>query len=87
MHIPWLVNHPFSMMSSAPLAQLNWTRDETTTNLSIEGRKQLGIDVDGWPEALAEESLLAHVLMADDQEFIPPLMGEFKGYLVVLASW
>ena len=69
MHIPWLVNHPFLMMSLTGCSpkQLNWTRDQTTTNLSIEGRKQLGIDVDGWPEALAEESLLAHVLMADDQ--------------------
>lgn len=66
--------HPVAGKSSvfddelgALLAQLNWTRDKTTTTLSIEGRKQLGIDVDGWPEALAEESLLAHVLMADDQ--------------------
>ena len=39
----------------------------TTMSFSIEGAQRLGVDLDGWAEERRAESLVAHVLMADDQ--------------------
>lgn len=46
---------------------LGWTIESSDIIPSIEGMKQLGIDVEGWSNERVEESLVAHVLMADDQ--------------------
>jgi len=46
---------------------LGWVRQNSSVTFSIEGAKQLGVDLDGWAEGRQEESLVAHVLMADDQ--------------------
>ena len=50
------------------LAQsLDWRYQESNMHFSIEGALQLGIDVDAWVEGREEESLVAHIMMADDQ--------------------
>ena len=35
--------------------------------LFYRGARRLGVDLDGWPEGRRSESVVAHVLMADDQ--------------------
>ncbi|MDP6199892.1 MAG: hypothetical protein QF531_03895, partial [Candidatus Poseidonia sp.] len=52
---------------STLLEALGWTIESSTIKCSIEGIRKLGIDVEGWSEERVEESLVAHVLMADDQ--------------------
>lgn len=49
------------------LDALGWTHQKSSVAFSIEGAKQLGVDLEGWAEDRQEESLVAHVLMADDQ--------------------
>ena len=49
------------------LGQLDWSEDSSEMSFSIEGAKQLGIDADGWSEPRVSESIIAHILMADDQ--------------------
>ena len=51
----------------ALLDRLGWARQASDVSFSIEGSKQLGIDLEGWAEDRQVESLFAHVLMADDQ--------------------
>ncbi len=46
---------------------LGWSISNTSVSFSIEGASVLGIDLDGWEEERQIESLVAHVLMADDQ--------------------
>ena len=46
---------------------LGWTQTMDNVSFSIEGARQLGVDLDGWPEGRRSESVVAHVLMADDQ--------------------
>lgn len=46
---------------------LGWSECDLNVEFSIEGSKQLGIDLDGWADGRGVESLVAHVLMADDQ--------------------
>ena len=49
------------------LDALAWVHIEADVTTSIEGCKTLGIDVSGWSENRRFESVVAHVLMADDQ--------------------
>ena len=51
----------------ALITALGWTQTTGKVSFSIEGAKRLGVDLDGWPEARRSESVVAHVLMADDQ--------------------
>ena len=46
---------------------LGWASSKSEASFSIEGAKLLGIDIDGWQKGREVESLVAHVLMADDQ--------------------
>ena len=46
---------------------LGWTQTMDNISFSIEGARRLGVDLDGWPEGRRSESVVAHVLMADDQ--------------------
>ena len=46
---------------------LGWAITESAMCFSIEGASLLGVDLDGWEEERQIESLVAHVLMADDQ--------------------
>ena len=57
----------FENRSEAFLSSLGWGRSESAMCYSIEGAKQLGIDVESWVSDRRFESLVAHVLMADDQ--------------------
>ena len=49
------------------LGQLGWPEKTISMSYSIEGAKELGIDADGWSEPRVHESVIAHILMADDQ--------------------
>ena len=49
------------------LASLGWALIESEISCSIEGCETLGIDLNGWSEKRRFESVIAHVLMADDQ--------------------
>ena len=49
------------------LKALGWVHVNGEVNASIEGCETLGIDVSGWSENRRFESVVAHVLMADDQ--------------------
>ena len=62
-----LVHSGYDAERSALVEALGWTIETSDMNHSIEGMKQLGIDVEGWSDERVEESLVAHVLMADDQ--------------------
>lgn len=46
---------------------LEWPIIRAKMSFSIEGAARLGVDLDGWGENRQMESLVAHVLMADDQ--------------------
>ena len=60
-------NAAFLEQLSMLLDQLGWVRDEPEASYSIEGARRLGIDAHGWDDARASESIIAHILMADDQ--------------------
>jgi len=60
-------NAAFSEQLSTLLDQLAWSSEMTGASYSIEGARQLGIDADGWDNARVHESIIAHILMADDQ--------------------
>ncbi len=49
------------------LESLGWPMTSSKVSFSIEGSQILGIDVQGWEKGRELESLIAHVLMADDQ--------------------
>jgi hypothetical protein len=49
------------------LESLGWSSTPADVSFSIEGAKLLGIDPQGWDKGREVESLVAHVLMADDQ--------------------
>ncbi|MAV77948.1 MAG: hypothetical protein CMA15_03585 [Euryarchaeota archaeon] len=49
------------------LESLGWPTTSSNVSFSIEGSQILGIDVQGWEKGREFESLIAHVLMADDQ--------------------
>ena len=49
------------------LESLGWPTTSSDVSFSIEGSRILGIDVQGWEKGREFESLIAHVLMADDQ--------------------
>ena len=57
----------FENRAEAFLSSLGWGLSESAMCYSIEGAKQLGIDVESWVSDRRFESLVAHVLMADDQ--------------------
>ena len=57
----------FEAEAAALLSDLGWARVDASMDISIEGMRALGIDVDGWPDERMEEALVAHILMADDQ--------------------
>ena len=57
----------FENRAEAFLSSLGWGLSENAMCYSIEGAKQLGIDVESWVSDRRFESLVAHVLMADDQ--------------------
>ena len=57
----------FSEHLDSFLESLGWTSSSPEVSFSIEGAKILGIDVEGWVKGREFESLIAHVLMADDQ--------------------
>ena len=57
----------FENRAEALLSSLGWGLSESAMRYSIEGAKQLGIDVESWVTDRRFESLVAHVLMADDQ--------------------
>ena len=46
---------------------LGWAITESDVSFSIEGASLLGVDLEGWGQERQVESLVAHVLMADDQ--------------------
>jgi hypothetical protein len=60
-------NDRFEADLTALVGELGWTIEEASMNLSIEGMRTLGIDVEGWPDERLHEALIAHILMADDQ--------------------
>ena len=60
-------NAAFSEQLSTLLDQLAWPSEMTGASYSIEGARQLGIDADGWDNARVHESIIAHIIMADDQ--------------------
>ena len=60
-------NPAFSEQLSTLLDQLDWPSEMSGASYSIEGARQLGIDADGWDHARVHESIIAHILMADDQ--------------------
>ena len=49
------------------LQRLGWSEEPRDATYSIESAKRLGIDAEGWSEARQSESIIAHILMADDQ--------------------
>ena len=49
------------------LESLGWPASSSDVSFSIEGSQLLGIDLEGWEKGREFESLVAHVLMADDQ--------------------
>lgn len=49
------------------LQRLGWSEGPSEATYSIEAAKRLGIDAEGWSEARQSESIIAHILMADDQ--------------------
>jgi hypothetical protein len=49
------------------LDSLGWLAKLSAVSFSIEGAQLLGIDLQGWEKGREVESLVAHVLMADDQ--------------------
>ena len=49
------------------LESLGWPTTSSDVSFSIEDSQILGIDVQGWEKGREFESLIAHVLMADDQ--------------------
>ena len=51
----------------ALVKRLGWSFRDDPMSFSIEGARRLGADLDGWAEERRSESLVAHVLMADDQ--------------------
>ena len=57
----------FEKLADTLLSNLEWNTSERDMVYSIEGAKQLGIDVESWVPDRRFESLVAHVLMADDQ--------------------
>jgi len=57
----------FENLADTLLSNLEWSPSESDMFYSIEGAKQLGIDVESWVPDRRFESLVAHVLMADDQ--------------------
>ena len=57
----------FSEQLLTILDQLDWVPEKNEASYSIEGARQLGIDAEGWDNARAHESIIAHILMADDQ--------------------
>ncbi len=57
----------FESKLSALMNQLGWSLGTLAATFSIEGARQLGVDVDGWEGVRSSESILAHILMADDQ--------------------
>ena len=66
--------HPFLPESvvipegiSELMNQLKWKSRNAPMNLSIEGSKMLGADVDSVEIDELEERLIAHISMADDQ--------------------
>ena len=46
---------------------LGWSFETMHMRYSIEAAKQLGVDAEGWDETRGHESIIAHILMADDQ--------------------
>ena len=60
-------NAAFSEQLSTLIDQLDWAPETTEATYSIEGARKLGIDAEGWDDARAPESIIAHILMADDQ--------------------
>ena len=46
---------------------LKWALNGNNISYSIEGARLLGVDFEGWSDDRQIESLVAHVLMADDQ--------------------
>jgi len=57
----------FEKLADTLLSNLEWNTSERDMVYSIEDAKQLGIDVESWVPDRRFESLVAHVLMADDQ--------------------
>jgi tRNA threonylcarbamoyladenosine modification (KEOPS) complex Cgi121 subunit len=57
----------FESALSDLLERLGWSESSRDTSFSIEAAKQLGIDAAGWSKARQTESIIAHILMADDQ--------------------
>lgn len=57
----------FENRADALLNSLEWRLSGRELSYSIEGAKLLGIDVESWVLDRRFESLVAHVLMADDQ--------------------
>ena len=49
------------------LEQLGWALESNEAHYSIEAAKQLGADAEAWVEVRSQESIIAHILMADDQ--------------------
>ena len=60
-------HEPFQEGLEALVKRLGWSFHDTPMSFSIEGAQKLGVDLDGWAEERRSESLVAHVLMADDQ--------------------
>lgn len=60
-------NLAFSNHLDGFLESLGWTKNSSDVSFSIEASQILGIDVQGWEKGREFESLIAHVLMADDQ--------------------
>ena len=60
-------HEPFQEGLKTLVEGLGWTLHNDTISFSIEGAQRLGVDLDGWAEGRRSESLVAHVLMADDQ--------------------
>jgi tRNA threonylcarbamoyladenosine modification (KEOPS) complex Cgi121 subunit len=57
----------FESTFTALLGQLGWAAESFDSSFSIEDAKRLGIDAEGWSEDRGSESIVAHILMADDQ--------------------